>query len=113
VASSGTKALCGLFVLYSFAKHIKFPQIFILDEFDAFYHFELAEQIVKMFIALKNAQVVFTSHNTLLLSNRYMRPDCCFIFNNKKLISLPNATRMELREGHNIQKLFIGGEFNE
>ena len=112
-ASSGTKALCGLFMLYVAARYDERPQMFILDEFDAFYHYELAEQIVRMFLSLPNVQVIFTSHNTLLLTNRYMRPDCCFIISNGRLVALPNATNMELREGHNLQKLFIGGEFSE
>jgi hypothetical protein len=116
VASSGTKTLSSLFVMYSMAKSIVSAHgscLLILDEFDAFYHYELAEHIVKMFLKLPSVQVIFTSHNTTLLTNRYMRPDCCFIMTDNKLTALPNATNMELREGHNLEKLFIGGEFDE
>ena len=113
VASSGTKTLCSLFILYSLVKNSEQSFFYIIDEFDAFYHYELAEHLIKMLIALPNVQVVFTSHNTSLLTNRFMRPDCCFIMTKDKLTSLPNATAMELREGHNLQKLFIGGEFDE
>jgi len=114
-ASSGTKALCFLSLLYSVGKHSKCndPCLVILDEFDAFYHHELAEHIVKMFLELPNVQVVFTSHNTSLLSNRYMRPDCFFIMTQNKLTSFANATQRELREGHNLEKLFMSGEFDE
>ena len=46
-----------------------------LDGFDAYYHYELSETIVKIAEQMKHTQVIFTSHNTNLLSNRIMRPD--------------------------------------
>ena len=112
-ASSGTKTLCSLFMLHQLALAAKDPVLVILDEFDAFYHYELAEYLVKKLVALPNVQVIFTTHNTALLSNRFLRPDCCFIMTKNKLTAFPNATKMELREGHNLEKLFIGGEFDE
>ena len=42
-----------------------------------------------------------------------MRPDCYFILTEHRLTSLINATRRELREGHNLEKLYMSGEFNE
>ena len=43
-----------------------------------------------------------TSHNTNLMTNRLMRPDCLFILSRTgTLTSLCNATERELREGHN------------
>ena len=83
-----------------------------IDEFDAYYHYELAEQIVKMLEQMHNTQVILTSHNTNLLSNRIMRPDCYFILSDGKLTSFVNATNRELREGHNLEKLYMSGEFN-
>ena len=112
VASSGTKTLSRLFALYKVVKSFNNSCVLILDEYDAFFHYELAERIVRMFIELPNVQVIFTTHNTSLLTNRYMRPDCCFILTRNKLTALPNATKMEIREGHNLEKLFTGGEFD-
>ena len=57
-------------------------------------------------------QKILTSHNTNLLSNRIMRPDCYFILTQDKLTSLANATERELREGHNLEKLYMSGEFD-
>jgi AAA15 family ATPase/GTPase len=111
-ASSGTKALLDFFVVYKTAKNNKTSLLF-LDEFDSFYHFELAESIIKMLWKLKNTQVFITSHNTNLLSNRIMRPDCYFILTKNNLTSFANATDRELREGHNLEKLFMSGEFDE
>ena len=111
-ASSGTKMLLTLFRLYKAAEMEKISLLF-LDEFDAFYHFELAENIVQKLEKLKDTQIIFTSHNTNLLSNRIMRPDCYFILTKDKLTSFANATDRELREGHNLEKLFMSGEFDE
>ena len=115
-ASSGTKELYKLYIMYKLASasaSAGLASLLIFDEYDAVYHFELAEHIIKMFQKFKKTQVIFTSHNTNLLSNRFMRPDCLFIMTKNKLTSLPNATKRELREGHNLEKLYMSGEFDE
>ena len=86
--------------------------LIFMDEFDAFYHFELAESIVAILEKMPNTQVILTSHNTNLLTNKIMRPDCYFILTKDKLTAIANATTRELREGHNLEKLYMSGEFN-
>jgi len=108
VASSGTKALYTFFYWYKTATEVS---LMFIDEFDAYYHYELAESIVSMLEMMGNTQIILTSHNTNLLTNRIMRPDCYFILTKEKLISLANATDRELREGHNLEKLYMSGEF--
>lgn len=110
VASNGTKALYTFYYWYKTAHDVS---LLFIDEFDAFYHYELAESVVKMLQKLKNTQVILTSHNTNLLTNRIMRPDCYFILTKNTLTSFANATDRELREGHNLEKLYMSGEFNE
>lgn len=109
-ASSGTKALYTFFYWYKTAHSVS---LMFIDEFDAFYHFELAEVIVDIVEKMKNTQVILTSHNTNLLSNKIMRPDCYFIMTDEKITSFANATTRELREGHNLEKLYMSGEFGE
>ena len=109
VASNGTKALYTFFYWYKIGKDVS---LMFIDEFDAFYHFELSETIVEMLENMIDTQVILTSHNTNLLTNRIMRPDCYFILTDGKLTSLTNATSRELREGHNLEKLYMSGEFN-
>ena len=110
VASSGTKALYTFFYWYKTAKDVS---LMFIAEFDAFYHFELAETIVSIIEKMKNTQVMLTSHNTNLLSNKIMRPDCYFILTKSRITSIANATNRELREGHNLEKLYMSGEFDE
>lgn len=109
VASSGTRALYTFFYWYKTCTDVS---MMFIDEFDAYYHFELAESIVTMLEKKSETQVILTSHNTNLLTNRIMRPDCYFILTKDKLCSLANATDRELREGHNLEKLYMSGEFN-
>ena len=109
-SSSGTKTLVLFFAWYKQFQDVSFV---IIDEFDAFYHYALSEKIVKLLMDKVQSQVLLTSHNTNLLSNRIMRPDCYFILNEDGLKSFANATKRELREGNNLEKLFIGGEFGE
>lgn len=108
-SSSGTKALYTFFYWYKTAKDVS---LMFIDEFDAYYHYELAESIVSILEKMSNTQVILTSHNTNLLSNRIMRPDCYFILTKNGLTSLINSTDRELREGHNLEKLYMSGEFN-
>lgn len=109
VASNGTRALYTFFYWYKTAQNVSFMYI---DEFDAYYHFELAETIVKILSQMTGTQIIMTSHNTNLLTNQILRPDCYFILTKNKLTSLANATSRELREGHNLEKLYMSGEFN-
>ncbi|WP_440339679.1 AAA family ATPase [Megasphaera sp.] len=109
-ASNGTCALLTFFYWYKQSEHISF---LFIDEFDAFYHYELAEKIVKLLEEKFPIQTILTSHNTGLLSNRIMRPDCYFLLIPDKIISLANATDRELREGYNLENLMKHGEFDE
>lgn len=109
VASSGTKALYTFFYWYKTAPDVSFM---FIDEFDAYYHFELAEEMVNLLEKMSSTQIILTSHNTNLLTNKIMRPDCYFILTKDKLTSFANATDRELREGHNLEKLYMSGEFN-
>ena len=109
VSSNGTKALYTFFYWYKTAADVS---LMFIDEFDAFYHYELSESVVSILEKMANTQVILTSHNTNLLTNRIMRPDCYFLLTKDKLTSLANATPRDLREGHNLEKLYMSGEFN-
>ena len=109
VASNGTKAL---YTIFYWLKTSADLSLLFVDEFDAFYHSELSEMIVEILESNKSFQTILTSHNTNLLSNRIMRPDCYFILTQEKLVSFTNATARELREGHNLEKLYLSGEFD-
>ena len=112
-ASSGTLALVDLYRKLIFPAGD--PSFIYLDEFDAFYHYEMAENVVKFFKKkYPRCQMIMTSQNTNLMTNRLMRPDCMFILSRKgTLTALCNATTRELREGHNLEKMYISGEFEK
>lgn len=109
VASNGTRALYTFFYWNKTASDVS---LMFIDEFDAFYHYELSETLVMLLEQKPGFQAILTSHNTNLLTNRIMRPDCYFILTGEKLTSLSNATSRELREGHNLEKLYMSGEFD-
>lgn len=107
--SSGTLALTKFYIQYLLRNK---PTLVFMDEFDAFYHYELSEKMVEMLEKEFDCQVILTSHNTDLLSNSIMRPDCFMILSNGKLTPICEATTRELRQGHNLEKLYKNGEFN-
>lgn len=110
-ASSGTLALFDLY--RRLIVKIGGSSFVYLDEFDAFYHYEMAEKVIGFFKRkYPKCQMIMTSHNTNLMTNRIMRPDCLLILSSRgTLTSLCNATERELREGHNLEKMYISGEF--
>ena len=61
----------------------------------------------------KNFQTLLTSHNTYLMQNKLTRPDCCYIMTENRINSLFNSTDKEIREAHNLEKMYINGAFNE
>lgn len=109
VASNGTRALE---LLFYWSKQFNNVSFLFMDEFDAFYHFELARNIINYIVALDNVQAIFTTHNSYLASNAVLRPDCYFLLQNGTLKSFADSTERELREGHNIEKMLRNGEFN-
>lgn len=108
IRSTGTRAL--EFLFYWITRIDRASLIFI-DEFDAFYHFELAFDVCKMLFE-NDCQIFLTSHNTFLMTNDLLRPDCNFILNKNAIKPLCDCTEKELRWGHNIEKLYRGGAFN-
>lgn len=112
-ASSGTLMLVNLY--RRMILPLQKPSFIFMDEFDAYYHYEMAEMVVRFLQEeYPNTQVVLTSHNTNLMTNQLMRPDCLLILSGEgKLTPLAKATKRELREGHNLEKLYISGEFKE
>lgn len=111
VGSSGTQAMA---LLFYWMKHFDKASFVFIDEFDAFYHAELAEIIykkIKQFEKENSLQCVLTTHNTNLLSNRINRPDCCYIVTSEEIASLPQLTSREIREGNNVENLYLANAF--
>lgn len=109
IKSSGTSALQ---LLFYWSRSFKDVSFLFMDEFDAFYHFELARKVIEYVVSFDNMQTIFTTHNSYLASNEVLRPDCYFTLNNGKLKSFVDSTVRELREGHNLEKMLRNGEFD-
>ncbi|MDT3356133.1 MAG: AAA family ATPase [Bacteroidota bacterium] len=107
IASTGTKYLK---LLYFWMSRMGNATFVFIDEFDAFYHFKLSFEVCKRLFELP-CQVFASSHNTYLMTNDLLRPDCNFILNENKIKPLCDCTDKELRFGHNIEKLFRGDTF--
>lgn len=108
IRSTGTRALEFLFFWIS---RIDKASFIFIDEFDAFYHYELAFNVCKRLFE-SDCQIFLTSHNTFLMTNDLLRPDCNFILNENSIKPLCDCTKKDLRWGHNIEKLYRGGAFN-
>ena len=109
-ASSGTLALTSLY-----QKIVSNPSLIYIDDFAAFYHYEMAEKLICYFKdKYPECQLIMTSHNTNLMTNKIIRPDClCLLSSKGTLTALCDATERELREGHNLEKMYISGEFEK
>lgn len=107
--SSGTRTLLAIFYAYELAPS---AALYLLDEFDAYCHYELAERLVSYFGSKRGCQTIVTTHNTSLTKNSVMRPDCVFMLGGDgRLASLAERTSRELRFGNNVEKLLRNGEF--
>lgn len=109
VASHGTTVLM---VFYFWLIQLEQVKFLVIDEFDAFYHNEVSEKILSL-VRDSHVQSVFTTHNTTIMTNDLLRPDCYFIIKNNQISSLPSLTKKELRFAHNLEKMYNAGKFNE
>lgn len=110
VASTGTRSLALFYYWYLRMDKASFVYI---DEYDAFYHFELSQALVDLLKNLQSTQVFLSTHNTDLISNDILRPDAYFLIQNNSIHSFDQLTDKELRRAHNIQKMYKAGTFNE
>jgi AAA15 family ATPase/GTPase len=111
VASTGTKSLARFYSQLQILKSESRVSLVFIDEFDAFYHHKLSQLIVS---ELKNvpAQVILTTHNTSIMTNDLLRPDCYFVMHENKIDPIYKFTDKELRFAHNIENMFRRGAFN-
>jgi AAA15 family ATPase/GTPase len=111
--STGMKSLL---VFFHWVQNAMFgttpPSFIFIDEFDAFYHQQLAEFVVSKVKQIKSCQFILTTHDTSVMSNDIMRPDCLFLMQDNKVKALSTLTERELRLAHNIEKMYRAGAFN-
>lgn len=105
--STGTKKLITLFPLFfNFMK----GSMVIIDEIDTGIHDLLFEFIINKLLPTAKGQLIFTSHNTLLLRN--LKPEYTYVINinakgQKEILSIKDFERIQ---GHNNPfKRYING----
>ena len=109
VISSGTKTL---WLFYCWLLEFSNLKFLIIDEFDAYYHYDLSFKILKLVNRHENLQSVLTTHTTFLMRKEVTRPDCCFIIKDSSKISpICKLTNKEIRDSNNIEKMYRDGEF--
>ena len=108
IASSGTRTLMLFYCWFIEFNKLTF---LVIDEFDAYYNHELSEKILTIIQSFDNMQSMVTTHTVTLLHTDCTRPDCAFLIGNGVIKNLSNLTDRELREAHNIEKLYRANEF--
>lgn len=109
IASTGIKSLALFYYWYIRMQNASF--VFI-DDFDAFYHFKLSETVQEHFNKIQGVQIFATTHNTDLMSNKLLRPDSYFLLSNNSIKAISELTDKELRQAHNLQKMYKAGACN-
>lgn len=111
-----SSGMSSLLLLYYWLEDVSDPELcpsfIFIDEFDAFYHYELSYFIIER-LKSYNCQVLLTTHNTSIFTNDLLRPDCYYICSKDKIENAHNSTVKELRFGHNLEKLYRGGTFGK
>lgn len=119
-SSTGTQSLVFFFFWYlqmlEASEHS--PSFVYLDEFNAFYHEKTAAKVVELLEQVP-CQVLLTTHDSNLLTNDLIRPDCAFNMlpeyknvDSYVLAPLSSRTQKELRQALNIPKMYRAGAFN-
>lgn len=111
IASQGTRVLTLFYYWFQRIKQDGKVQFLFIDEFDAYYHHELSAFIIDE-LKKTGTQFILTTHNTSNLTNDILRPDCYFLMKNDNIRSLAKISNKELREAHNIEKMYKAGSFD-
>lgn len=109
IASSGTKALM---LSYYWSLEFDKTTMILIDEFDAYYHFEAAKKLVNILRSSTNYQIILTTHNTCLLNNEISRPDCIFIHDGFSIKPLYQKSNREFRRADDIESMFRKNDYS-
>lgn len=115
--SEGTKRFFA--IIGSWIKALENGQVIVVDELDTKLHVKLIEYLVRLFhneeINPKNAQLIFTTHNTNLLDIQKLlrRDQVWFTEKNEKTGSSSLFSLVEFHEKNegNIQKRYLDGRY--
>ena len=85
----------------------------LLDEFSSGFHNDLEELLIRYFMKkAEQAQLIFVSHSTNLLSNSILRPDQIYSVDFEGEGSVIKRFSSEKpREAQNLEKMYLGGVF--
>lgn len=108
IASRGT---CTLILFFYWLIKLDEVSFVFIDEFDAFYHNELARYVVQEVLDI-GTQAILTTHNTSIMDNDLLRPDCYFNINKSTIQSFSFRVNKDLRKAHNIEKMYRAGSFD-
>lgn len=110
--SLGNRTLISL--LPAFFHCIENGGMLLLDEFSSGFHNELEELLIKYFMRKSNeAQLIFVSHSTNLLTNSLLRPDQIYSVDfGREGSHIKRFSSEKPREAQNLEKMYLGGVFN-
>jgi AAA15 family ATPase/GTPase len=111
--STGTQRL--FYSMLNIIDAIKNNKVFFIDEIENSLHHKIVEYIVDLFHAGSTAQIIFTTHNTNLLSLNKLRKDQIYFVNKREdgssdLYSLFDYK--DFRDTMDIEKAYLQGRFD-
>ena len=108
IASTGTKSLA---LFFYWMEKMKGKITFLyLDEYDAFYHFNLAKAILESVNADSTYQSIVTTHDPYLADNSIMRPDCYLNLKDGRVKSFADSTTRKIRQGNSLEKMVLSDD---
>jgi len=96
---------------------LKHGKVFIVDEFDARFHPIITQAIVRMFhdknLNPNNAQLIFVTHDTNLLNNKFFRRDQIWFMEKNKYgaADLYSLVEFKVRNDASFEKDYFSGKY--
>lgn len=111
--SAGTKKL--FYIMLTILDIVKNNKILIIDEIEDSLHTNIIEYIIEVFNASKQAQLIYSTHNTKLLNLNRLRKDQIFFVNKREdastdLYSLYDYN--DFRDTMDVEKAYLQGRFD-
>ena len=116
--SDGTQRLLDIVPAFVHLVHTEKPVTFVIDELDRSLHSLLSIRLIEIFLESceggSNSQLIFTTHDLLLMDQKYLRRDEMWLAEKKQdgqsdLLSL--ADFKDIRNDKDIRKSYLLGRF--